>query len=154
MAHAVPSQIIQEVEKILANSTPVNQRLTDVIALLTKHGFCQMQTLKPNQMLTHPENRGGSMVSYHDAWAKGAQLVSVGVQPQLLHGSICFQLSTQEAIRQQQLQKNKDMAQDSSGHLAPLSGQEGCISWISTCFLSFSYISIKECYFFPKLKIF
>ena len=81
---AVPPAVVQEVEGIVNGSEPVNTRVTKVLQVLEHHGLCQQQTLLPSQVLCHPSNRGGQMVSHFDVWAKGHQLLSVGLQVQLL----------------------------------------------------------------------
>ena len=121
---AVPEKVVDQVQDVLTSTKPVNQRLDKVLAILQKHGLAHSQILKPKEVLCHPDNRGGAMVAFHDAWAKGHHMLSVGVQSHLLHGAVCFQLSTQESIRSYQLKKNQDLIQESEGHLAPMTGEE------------------------------
>ena len=122
---AVPPGLIQEVESIVNGAEPVNTRVTKVLRLLESHGLCQTQTLKPSQVLCHPSNRGGQMVSHFDVWAKGHQLLAVGLQVQLLQDSICIQMATDPQKRQQQVWKNQQLVQEAGGSLAPVTGQEG-----------------------------
>ena len=65
------------------------------------------------------------MVSHFDVWAKGHQLLGVGLQVQLLHDSICIQMATDPQKRQQQVWKNQQLVQEAGGSLAPVTGQEG-----------------------------
>ena len=110
-------------EGIVNGSEPVNTRVTKVLQVLEHHGLCQQQTLLPSQVLCHPSNRGGQMVSHFDVWAKGHQLLAVGLQVQLLQGSL--QMSTDPQKRQQQVWRNQQLVQESKGSLAPMTGQEG-----------------------------
>ena len=45
---------------MLASTQPVNQKFAKILQLLTDHGLCHKQILKPAQMLCHPQNRGGT----------------------------------------------------------------------------------------------
>ena len=121
-AMAFPPNLQREVEAIQASSVPVSQQADSICKLLVKHGFAQHhQALTPASTLVHPSNRAGSMLSFHDVWSKGKQMLHVGMKGQLLEGSICCELSKDPDRRSQQLQ----VVQDAQGHLAPLSGQEG-----------------------------
>ncbi|CAE7726975.1 bglB [Symbiodinium sp. CCMP2592] len=119
-AMAVPPAVVQEVEAIVNGREPVNTRVTKVLQVLEHHGLCQQQTLVPSQVLCHPSNRGGQMVSHFDVWAKGHQLLAVGLQVHLLQGSICLQMSTDPQKRQQQVWRNQQLVQESKGSLAPV----------------------------------
>ncbi|CAE7327779.1 bglB [Symbiodinium sp. CCMP2592] len=131
-AMAVPPAVVQEVEAIVNGREPVNTRVTKVLQVLEHHGLCQQQTLVPSQVLCHPSNRGGQMVSHFDVWAKGHQLLAVGLQVHLLQGSICLQMSTDPQKRQQQVWRNQQLVQESKGSLAPVSGAEGYLSLASS----------------------
>ena len=87
-----------------------------------------LQVLKPSQILCHPDNRGGTAVSYHDAWTKGMAMLGVGIQISLLQGSIAIEMSKDEAKRKVQVSKNEQWFHEANGHLAPLSGQERSLS--------------------------
>lgn len=64
------------------------------------------------------------MVSYHDAWSKGMAMLAVGIQTNLLQGSMAIGMSKDEAKRKVQISKNEQLFQEGLGHLAPLTGQE------------------------------
>jgi len=88
---AFPANLQREVEAIQASSVPVNQQADSICKLLVQHGFAQHhQALTPACMLVHPSNRAGSMLSFHDAWSKGKQMLHVGMKKPLLEGSPHF----------------------------------------------------------------
>ena len=125
-AMAFPPDLQKQVEAIQASSVPVNQQADAICQLLVQHGFAQHhKALTPASMLVHPSNRAGSMLSFHDAWSKGKQMLHVGMKRQLLEGSICRELSKDPSRRSQQVEANQQVIQEAQGHLAPLSGQEG-----------------------------
>ena len=64
------------------------------------------------------------MISHHDSWKKGLAMLSVGLQKDLLHGSICVQLSTDPDKRASQIQKNQHLVHEAKNSLAPVSGHE------------------------------
>ena len=76
-AMAVPPAIVQAVNGILDSNQPINQKLQKVIEKLEANNLVQRQILLPSQILCHPQNRGGTMLSFHDVWAKGAALTNV-----------------------------------------------------------------------------
>jgi len=74
---AFPLNLQREVEAIQA----VNQQADSICKV--QHGFAQHhQALTPASMLVHPSN--SSMLSFHDVWSKGKQLLHVGMKRQLL----------------------------------------------------------------------
>ena len=122
----VPEKVVHEVESVMASAAPVNSKVDTIVQLLRTLGLGHDQVLTPAQILVHPENRGKSMVSFHDVWSKGTQMCSVGFQKRLLDGqTICTQLATAETKRIAQVQANRQLVSEAKGHLAPVSGQEG-----------------------------
>eukprot|EP00435_Cladocopium_sp_Y103_P053726 s2435_g17.t1 len=79
----------------------------------------------PQETLTHPSNRGGSLLNVTDVWQKGMRMVGIGIQPSLLQDcGVAFELSTAKAIRDQQVKANELLVAASNRSLASLSGQE------------------------------
>ena len=136
-AMAFPPDLKRQVEAIQASSVPVNQQADSICKLLVQHGFAQHhKALTPASMLVHP------MLSFHDAWSKGKQMLHVGMKRQLLEGSISFELS-KGPTRRSQVEANQQVVQEAHGHLAPLSGQEGASVKICLVF---------EIFFCPRSK--
>ena len=113
-----------QVKAMMDGPLTINQKVNQVIDLLEAHGLAHKVVLRPSQILCHPDNRGGTMVSYHDAWTKGMAMLGVGIQISLLQGSIAIEMSKDEAKRKVQVSKNEQWFHEANGHLAPLSGQE------------------------------
>ena len=54
--------------------------------------------------------------------------MSVGIQPDKLQNSVCFQMSTQESTRKDQIAKNQAIIDAANGHLASMTGQKGSLN--------------------------
>ena len=117
-----------QVEALMDGNSAINQAVSQITELLFSNGLRHRVTLTPAQVLVHPDNRGGTMVSYHDAWTKGMAMLGVGIQTSLLQGSIAIEMSKDEAKRKVQIAKNEQLFQEANGHLAPLNGQERFLS--------------------------
>ena len=122
---AVPPAIVQAVNDILDSSQPINQKLQKVIQKLDANNLVQRQILLPSQILCHPQNRGGTMLSFHDVWAKGTALTNVGIQKALLEDAICIQVAKDPVKRAQQVAKNQQLTDEAKGFLPPLASTEG-----------------------------
>ncbi len=124
---AVPGHVVHEVTTIMDGNLPVHQKVSQVLQILQDHGIAQKRMVVPADILVHPQNRGGTMFSHHSAWKKGLAVLGVGIQRELLHGSICIQLSTNPQKRQSQIQKNQNLVQEADSCLAPVAGHKGCL---------------------------
>ena len=121
---AVPTKMLDEVHDIMSSKQGINQQVEQVVQLLESYGMAHRMTILPSQLLCHPDNRGGAMVSFHDVWQKGLQMVQVGLQKTLLQDAICIELSKAEDKKAMQIQQNKKLVEASMGHLAPVTGKE------------------------------
>ena len=90
---AVSQTVIEEVRATIGGPGGIYHKIEKVLAILETNGWAQKMTIQPKDMLCHPANRGGSMLSFHDVWSKGQAMLSVGLQKKLLHGSIAMELS-------------------------------------------------------------
>ena len=117
-------KVAAQVKAMMDGPLTINQKVNQVIDLLEAHGLAHKVVLRPSQILCHPDNRCGTMVSYHDAWSKGMAMLAVGIQTNLLQGSMAIEMSKDEAKRKVQIPKNEQVFQEGIGHLAPLTGQE------------------------------
>ncbi|CAE7582936.1 unnamed protein product, partial [Symbiodinium microadriaticum] len=126
---SVPEGVVCEVEAIMASAMPLNTKTDHILHVLTAAGLAHRQKLKPRAFLIHPENRAQSMLSFHDVWMKGASMSMVGFNAKLVEGNtIAFAMSTDPSRRAMQIEKNKALIEQSSGHLAPINGQEGYLT--------------------------
>ncbi|CAL1171611.1 unnamed protein product [Cladocopium goreaui] len=119
-------RVAQEVDTILANEAlPVLQKVEKLFKTFSGSGFGYKQHVLPKGTLTHPSNRGGSMLNAADVWEKGHRMVKVGVQPSLLNeGAVAFELATEEGMRKRQLDANVALVKASGDTLAPVTFQE------------------------------
>lgn len=67
----IAAHVKQEVDKILNGQEPVLVRVKQLFKCLQEHGLAYVQHVLPKDTLTHPSNRGGSLLSISDVWAKG-----------------------------------------------------------------------------------
>ena len=127
---AVPAKVIQEVTDAMASNKGINQQLEQVIQCLEANSLAYRMTILPKQLLTHPDNRGRTMISFHDVWQKGNAMLAVGIQKGLLQDAMCSEFSKNETKRQMQVEKNQQLVQEANGHLAPLTGEERFLAFI------------------------
>ena len=132
-----PSIILKMIETIDGSklASERKDRLLSVLAssekggeafeCLKKSGFGYKTVVLPKETLTHPSNRGGSLLNVTDVWQKGMRMVGIGIQPSLLQDcGVAFELPTTKAIRDNQVKANELLVAASNGALASLSGQE------------------------------
>lgn len=121
---ALSKNVVEEVQATMNGTGGIHHKMDKVLSILTTNGWAQKMTLKPSEILCHPCNRGGAMVSYHDVWSKGQAMLAVGLQVKLLQGSLAMELSKDPAKKKEQVAKNDQLAKESEGHLASVNGQE------------------------------
>jgi len=121
---ALSKNVVEEVQATMNGAGGIHHKMDKVLSILTTNGWAQKMTLKPSEILCHPCNRGGAMVSYHDVWSKGQAMLAVGLQVKLLQGSLAMELSKDPAKKKEQVAKNDQLAKESEGHLASVNGQE------------------------------
>jgi len=129
---AVSQQVVEEVQATMAGTDGIYHKIEKVLTILESNGWAQKMTIQPKDILCHPSNRGGAMLSFYDVWSKGKAMLPVGLQKKLLHGSIAMEVSKKSTKRSDQIAKNQQLVKDSQGHLAPVSGQERFLA--SFCF--------------------
>ena len=117
----------------------VNQKLDKILSLLKEHNLCYDIVLKPGELLVHPMNRGGAMVSAHDVHRKGSRIVSTGVKAALLlPSSLCIEVSRAADVRKDQIAKNQALCIQSENLLGAVQGDEryltlGNSHWVMFC---------------------
>ena len=116
-----------------------NSKLDKIVEVLKAHSLAWVATLTDELLLTHPENRGGTMCNPFDCHFKGEKIVTTGLKPALLPAnSVAIEMSQHHSTRQLQLQKNRDLSANSQNMLAPVSGREryltlGCSHFVKYC---------------------
>lgn len=124
----VPPNVKGKVDEILASESPVLVKVQSLVDHLTECGLAYKMMVKPSEVLTHPDNRAGQMLSALDCWNKGMKMWSVGVRKELLTSSVAFELAINTETREKQLQSNQRLIESSNGLLATISGQERFLS--------------------------
>ena len=125
-AMVVDPTCVADINALLEPKKPVNQILwTSCWLSSKKHGLVHYQTgVTPSQVLCHPHNRAKQMISWLDMWAKGQQMLAIGMKRQLLGESMAMELSIDPAKGEQHINANKAIIQEAAGSMAPVSGQE------------------------------
>lgn len=127
----------EEIKDLLQNNA-TSLKLDKVCALLKAQKLMYSGTLKPGDMLAHPQNRGGALVGPYDVHVKGQKLVENGTRKQLLEAhSYCIEMSPMPDTKASQLEANQALAKAASGLLAAPTGDERFLTVgasHSTCF--------------------
>ncbi|CAE7681438.1 unnamed protein product [Symbiodinium sp. KB8] len=124
---------------------PPNKRLDKLTALLKEHALAYSMMLTPGDMLVHPHNRGGAMLSPLDVHDKGQKIVDLGFRRSLLTDSLAFELSPLEEKRREQVEANHDLSNKSGGLLAPVSGSERFMTVSSSHTTAFLKACMAKC---------
>lgn len=118
-------QLKETMQSIMEDSEiPPNRRLDKLTALLKENALAYSTIATPGDMLVHPHNRGGAMLSPLDVHDKGQKIVDLGFRRSLLTDSLAFELSALEEKKKEQVAANHDLSNKSGGLLAPVSGSE------------------------------
>lgn len=128
------------VEEVLEDPVPgVNAKLDKIVEILKQHSLATEMQLKPQSLLVHPSNRGGSMVNAFDVHRKGANVLQTGLKRSLLaSSSVCIEMARQAADRKAQIFKNQTLVAQSGGLLGEVLGKEqyltlGGSHWLMFC---------------------
>ena len=104
---SIPPDVEKKIEEILESKVGVNVKIDAIVGCFKDRGLAYKSCLLPKDILCHPANRAGHMVSEHDCWLKGEKMLKVGIQKSVLEagGSACFEMSTEATARKQQFEK-------------------------------------------------
>lgn len=120
---------VQKLKQLVDDSQmPINQKASTALQVLRDGGLTYTAKLKPSQLVVHPANRGGLMVNPHDVWAKGAAIGEVGWDLQKVRTPVAIEIPPEGSRRQEILEANQKLADQSNGMLAKLNGHERCCS--------------------------
>ncbi|CAL1127986.1 unnamed protein product [Cladocopium goreaui] len=119
----------QDLQKFIAKvkddpMMPIDTNYLQIQKKLQENGLMYQQTLKPTQLLVHPLNRGGAMLSEKDP---------------------SQELSNQMAEKKSQIAANETIAHASEGTLCPPSGQERFLSLGSSHLSQFCKAALHGC---------
>ena len=105
---ALPTDTIEALDKVINDQhLPVLVKVSKLFKSIADHGLGYYQKIMPKDTLTHPANRGGSLLNSSDVWSKGLRMLQIGVQPAMLQsGAVCFELSNDKDKRERQIAAN------------------------------------------------
>ena len=123
---SLPAETIEAVDGIINDQNlPVLAKISKLFKCIADSGMGYYQQIVPKDTLTHPANRGGSLLNSNDVWSKGLRMLGIGVQPSMLQsGAVCFELSNVKEKRDAQIAANVALVENSNNSLAPVNGQE------------------------------
>jgi hypothetical protein len=119
--------------------TPPNEHFRELVAILKKHKLCyKTETLHPRLFLTHIKNRGGLLLSPHNAHKNAANIKVAGADLEALTNSWAIELPVDGPLRQELLTKNEALIARAEGLLAQVNGEErhssiGCGHTVGWC---------------------
>ena len=98
-------------------------------------------SIEPKFMLTHKSNRGGLMLSPHNAHRNAAKIHNCGADLTQLSNAVCFELAPSGPMLDEQISANETLIARSGGLLAPVNGCErylsvGCGHTVAWCKLA------------------
>jgi hypothetical protein len=121
----LPAGLHSEIEALKKSDTvELNIKVDKILQALLAHNIAYYTAALPEAFLVHPSNRGGLMLNHFDVHDKGNTMLKIGVQLNKLVDSVAFEISTDPAKRQHQLEKNRQLVAASNGTLAPVLGGE------------------------------
>ena len=89
---AISEEVKKEVNGVLKSVDPVLVKVQKLTSVLLECGLAYRTELKPCDVLVHPQNRSGQMLSSVDCWSKGLRMWNVGVRKELLTDSFALGL--------------------------------------------------------------
>ena len=117
---------------------PPNEHFSASCATLKKHNMFYKLKAHPRQFLTHGSNRGGLLISPHNAHKNAADIKKAGADLEMLTNSWCTELPVDGPIRELYISKNAALIERAEGLLAAINGEErfcsvGCGHTVAWC---------------------
>lgn len=119
------------------SSLPITSRCNRILEILKQNGLCYRQCIEPKMILVHVKNRGGQLVSVADVHSKGAVMAQIGFSMAKIGESICFELPSAMANKDQVIETNRSLAQLSQNQLCEPLGCERFASVSSSHLVTF-----------------
>ena len=119
------------------SSLPITSRCNRILEILKQNGLCYRQCIEPKMILVHVKNRGGQLVSVADVHSKGAVMAQIGFSMAKIGESICFELPSAMANKDQVIETNRSLAQLSQNQLCEPLGCERFASVPSSHLVTF-----------------
>ena len=117
--------LVEEVDQILESGQGSLSKWNAIQDLLLKHKVAYtLESVKRDQFLVHPANRGGLGLNPHEVHRIGQNIKRTGADLDLLSKAVAFELPNFEPQRDPIDDFNRSLVQLSKGLLAPVSGTE------------------------------
>ena len=127
----LPQPCIDAVNVLMKKKTsemPLNTQWSEILKVFADHKVSYKLKAHSGMILVHPRNRGGLGLNWHNAHRNGRKIVGVGGDLAELKNAICFELSTNTLIRNEQIDFNKELVKSANGLLAEVNGSERFLS--------------------------
>jgi hypothetical protein len=132
MSHSISADVVQAVQTILEQHSPMEGPITKwgkVLDVLKYHKLAYMvENVSPNLVLVHPDNRSKLGVNPHNCHRTGAYIHRVGADLELLKKATAFEINPMDPVRSTQLDFNRKLVEQSHGMLAKVTGSERYVS--------------------------
>ena len=111
---------------LAARGAPEGEVYGNCMKILEKYKLCyHLENVNPRFFLTHRHNRGGLMLSPHNAHRNATRLfLSKAADKKQLVNAVCFELPPSGETRAMHLDANEKLISRSNGFLAPITGDE------------------------------
>ena len=122
----------KEIDSALKSDGGILTQWAAVQDVLTKHQLLYKARVRPDAFLVHPLNRSGLGINVYGMHKKGARILQVGVDPDLLSRSVAWELSPDPDTRAKQVAFTRNLAASCDGLMAEPSGAERYLSAASS----------------------
>jgi len=116
-----------------------NEHFQDLVTCLKKHLMCyRSPKLHPSLFLTHLKNRGGLLLSPHNAHKNAANMYAAAADLEALSNAWAIELPSEGKLREIIIQKNQRLIEKAEGLLAQINHAErfssvGCGHTVAWC---------------------
>lgn len=105
-------------------SLTINKRADEILKILMRCKLAYKQTLLPNMLLVHQDNRSGAKLNSFDVHAKGKTMADIGFSYSKLGQSIAMELPADPSARAHVIKCNEKLVSLSQGMLPAVNGNE------------------------------
>jgi hypothetical protein len=124
------ANIVSQGDRILAKvaELPLLQVCAEFRAFCKLKKLSYMQVIHTDNVMTHPDNRGGLMLNPYNVHKNIARVCQIGANKRELHGAVAMEVSGQTDVKAKEIAANSSLVGASDGLLAPLTGAERVMS--------------------------
>lgn len=105
-------------------SLAIKKRADEILKILMRCKLAYKQTLLPNMLLVHQDNRSGATLNSFDVHAKGKTMADIGFSYSKLGQSIAMELPADPSARAHAIKCNEKLVSLSQGMLPAVNGNE------------------------------